>query len=137
MRFVLAEPEKSAYRQLRGVHPRSHAHHTPLLNVFQPFRRITQPASGRASAANRRAEGHGLPEGAHWPCWKPDYRARPAAATHRAAASALSSGRVLKAIAAPGAALRIALMTTSNKCKVAGRQGHAASDDHTIVVRRT
>ena len=29
---------------------------------------------------------------------------------HRAAASALSSGRVLKAIAAPGAALRTALM---------------------------
>jgi hypothetical protein len=30
-------PERSHYRQLRGVHPRSYAHHTPLLNVFQPL----------------------------------------------------------------------------------------------------
>src|SRR4030095_4483737 len=42
------------------------------------------------------------------------------AATHRAAASALSSGRVLKAIAAHGAALRIALMTTSNNARLRG-----------------
>jgi len=47
--------------------------------------------------------------------WTPDYTARLPAVNHRAAASALSSGRVLKAIAAPGAVLRIALMTTSNK----------------------
>ncbi len=42
------------------------------------------------------------------------------AATHRPAASALSSGRVLKAIAAPGAALRIVLMTTSNNARCRG-----------------
>lgn len=41
-------------------------------------------------------------------------------ATHRAAASALSSGRVLNAIAAPGAALRTALMTTSNSARLRG-----------------
>ena len=51
------------------------------------------------------------------PGFEPDYTARLPAATHRAAASALSSGRVLKAIAAPGAALRIALMTTSNSAR--------------------
>ena len=38
-------------------------------------------------------------------CWTPDYTARLPGANHRAAASALSSGRVLKAIATPGAAL--------------------------------
>jgi hypothetical protein len=36
---------------------------------------------------------------------QPDYTVLLPAAKHRAAASALSSGRVLKAIAAPGAAL--------------------------------
>src|SRR3974390_2305909 len=40
--------------------------------------------------------------------------------TQRAAASALSSGRVLKAIAALGAALRMALMTTSNNTRLRG-----------------
>ena len=49
-----------------------------------------------------------------------NYTALLPAATHRAAASALSSGRVLKAIAAPGAALRIALMTTSNNARFRG-----------------
>src|SRR4029077_8756212 len=53
-------------------------------------------------------------------CWTSDYTARLPAATHRAAASALSSGRVLKAIAAPRAALRIALMTTSNNARCRG-----------------
>ena len=48
---------------------------------------------------------------------------------------ALSSGRVLKAIAAPKAALRIALMTTS-KSADPGRQAHASSDYHTIVALR-
>src|SRR4029077_3287014 len=41
-------------------------------------------------------------------------------ANHPAAAAALSSGRVLKAIAAPGAALRIALMTASNNARPRG-----------------
>jgi hypothetical protein len=50
----------------------------------------------------------------------PDYTTRLPAANHRAAASALSSGRVLKAIAAPGSALRIELMTTSNKARQRG-----------------
>jgi hypothetical protein len=74
--------------------------------------------TGCASAANRRAEGA--------TCLRRrtgfvgSYRARLPAATHRAAASALSSGRVLKAIAAPGAALRIALMTTSNNARLRG-----------------
>ena len=49
-----------------------------------------------------------------------DYTAGLSVANHRAAASALSSGRVLKAIAAPGAALRIALMTTSNNARPRG-----------------
>jgi hypothetical protein len=49
-----------------------------------------------------------------------EYLARLPAVTHRAAASALSSGRVLKAIAAPGAALPIALMTTSNNARLRG-----------------
>jgi hypothetical protein len=38
-------------------------------------------------------------------CWTPDYTARLLTANHRAAASALSWGTVLKAIAAAGAAL--------------------------------
>src|SRR5438045_1114417 len=50
-------------------------------------------------------------------CWTPDYTARLPGANHRAAASALSSGRVLKAIAAPGAALRTALTTASNNAR--------------------
>src|SRR5438046_10283941 len=51
---------------------------------------------------------------------RPDYTARLPDATHRAAASALSPGCVLKAIAAPGAALRTALMTTSNNASLRG-----------------
>ncbi len=45
--------------------------------------------------------------GCRCPCFfgTPDYAARLPGANHRAAASALSSGSVLKAIAAPGAAL--------------------------------
>ncbi|MCU1303257.1 MAG: hypothetical protein JWQ87_3541 [Candidatus Sulfotelmatobacter sp.] len=43
--------------------------------------------------------------GSLWFCRTPDYTGGLPAANHRAAASALSSGRVLKAIAAPGAAL--------------------------------
>jgi hypothetical protein len=73
-----------------------------------------------ASAALTRKKGRGVPEAANWFCWKPDYKARLPAATHRAAESALSSGLVLKAIAAPGAALRIALMTTSNNARLRG-----------------
>src|SRR5262250_946262 len=66
--------------------------------------------------------------GGHLQVWKvgrlgTDYTVRLPAGTHRAAASALSSGRVLKAIAAFGAALRIALMTTSNSARLrAGRR---------------
>src|SRR5258706_16071206 len=55
-----------------------------------------------------------------WFCWTPDYMPRLPAANHRAAASALSSGRVLKAIAVPGADSRIELMTTSNNARQRG-----------------
>ena len=48
------------------------------------------------------------------------YTARLPSANPRAAASALSSGRVLKAIAVPGATVRIALMTTSNSARLRG-----------------
>jgi hypothetical protein len=51
---------------------------------------------------------------------KPDYRSRFLAVTYRAAASALSSDRVLRAIAAPGPALRIELMTTSKSARWRG-----------------
>jgi len=47
------------------------------------------------------------------------YRSLPTG-NHRAAASALSSGRVLKAIVAPGAALWTALMTASNNARRLG-----------------
>src|SRR2546430_851599 len=53
-----------------------------------------------------RRHGSGLRfEPESWFCWKPGYSARVRTANHRAAASALSSGRVSKANAAPGAAL--------------------------------
>jgi hypothetical protein len=48
------------------------------------------------------------------------YRSASDRGNHRAAASALSSGRVLKAIAAPGAALWTALMTASNNARRRG-----------------
>jgi hypothetical protein len=53
-------------------------------------------------------------------CWTPDYTARLPSANPLAAASALSSGRVLKTIAAPEAILRTALMTTSNNARLRG-----------------
>ena len=72
------------------------------------------PATGQ-EAATRTCHAVSLPcvaandaepdEASTWFCWTPDYTGRLPSANPRAAASALSSGRVLKAIAAPGAAL--------------------------------
>jgi hypothetical protein len=52
--------------------------------------------------------------------------------SQRAAASALSSGRVLNAIAASGAALCTALIGLKHRQAV-GRQANASADHHTIV----
>src|SRR5439155_1504507 len=84
------------------------------------YQDLGQKNNGWRVNGDRRAEGCGVPEAATWFCSTPGYTARLPAATHLAAASALSSGRVLKAIAAPGAALRIALMTTSNNARCRG-----------------
>jgi hypothetical protein len=65
----------------------------------------TQPYSPRVLVA--RPSLHTVVHGPPVPlfCWTPDYTARLLTANHRAAASALSWGTVLKAIAAAGAAL--------------------------------
>jgi hypothetical protein len=76
------------------------------------IRRNPAYSAGRESGAiysggGKRSDDHGrgVPEAVFGLCWMPDFTARPPTGNHRAAASALSSGRVLKAIAAPGAAL--------------------------------
>jgi hypothetical protein len=56
------------------------------------------------------------------------------AGSQRGAASALSSGRVLKAITAPGAALCTALITAS-KIDRLGWQANACTDHHTVTGR--
>jgi len=63
-------------------------------------------SSAAAHPARRMVPGGGMLEpGRRGFVWTPDYTVRLPASSHRAAASALSWGTVLKAIAAPGAAL--------------------------------
>jgi hypothetical protein len=102
------------------------------LGLINPRRLSRRSNSRRGAREKSRAARTGRPDqtgaaglpawsttgASTWFCWTPDYTAW--SANPLAAASALSSGRVLKAIAAPGAALRIALMTTSNNARLRG-----------------
>src|SRR5215471_6800764 len=79
---------------------------------------LGQKNNGWRINGDRRADGCGAPEAATLVLL--EARGLKSPYTHLAAASALSSGRVLKAIAAPGAALRTVLMTTSNNARCRG-----------------
>ena len=139
--MMLGSPNLHAFgAQLGGVELRGHrereydnayktiqlrAHNWIIAPAADSFRRLLIPRFKPASSFCRapgvssatRTEGSLSLTTA---VFAPDYATRLPAANHRAAASALSSGRVLKAIAAPGAALRIELMTTSNNARQRG-----------------
>jgi hypothetical protein len=89
-------------------------HALSLITAFSSIQRVERCETGR-----RKACEYLLSRGPHRRCLVPPQIRQPAL-TWRAAASAVSSGRVLKAIAAFGAALWMMFTTVSNSAKLFG-----------------